>query len=534
MTTLFLLLMVVVIITSIWLNNVSSRIGVPTLMAFIVLGMIYGNVGAIPLYLDDHAFAKELCTVALIFIMFYGGFGTRWEAVKPVVRESVLLASAGVVVTAGLTGLFCRFALHWDWTESCLLGAVVSSTDAASVFSILRSKNLGLKNNTAPMLEMESGSNDPCAYMLTAMMISLANGNASATSVGWMLFSQIAFGAFCGWGIARLAILALQRTGALTDGFDTLLVFAVAIASYAVPDLIGGNGYLSAYIVGMLLGNEDFRGKKSMVGFFDGVTGLAQVLIFFVLGLLARPMDLHRAILPALAISAFLLFFARPAAVFALLTPFGKYSVRQQSLISFSGLRGAASIVFAIMAIIGVPVLRTDIFSIVFCVVLISISLQGSLIPWAARKLKMIDDESSVLKTFNDYTERTELQFGHIDITPDSSWSGKSVVELGLPKTALLALVLRGGERMVPRGDTVLQAGDRVILVTKSYADTETFLFEKSVKKNRAGKPVRDWTSEGLVLLVFRGGENIIPAGDTLLLEGDRLVILRANNHFPK
>lgn len=164
MTTLFLVLIVVVIITCIWLNNVSARIGVPTLLAFIMLGIVFGNVGAIPVRLDDHSFAKDLCTVALIFIMFYGGFGTRWEAVKPVVRESVLPASVGVIVTAGLTGLFCHFALRWGWVESFLLGAVVSSTDAASVFSILRSKKLGLKNNTAPMLEMESGSNDPCAY----------------------------------------------------------------------------------------------------------------------------------------------------------------------------------------------------------------------------------------------------------------------------------------------------------------------------------------------------------------------------------
>ena len=152
MTTLFLILIVVVILTCILLNNISVRIGVPTLLAFIVLGIVFGNVGAIPVYLDNRNFAKDVCSVALLFIMFYGGFGTRWEAVKPVVRESVLLASLGVVVTAGLTGLFCHFALRWGWAESFLLGAVVSSTDAASVFSILRGKKLGLKNNTAPML----------------------------------------------------------------------------------------------------------------------------------------------------------------------------------------------------------------------------------------------------------------------------------------------------------------------------------------------------------------------------------------------
>ena len=391
MTTLFLILIAVVILTCIWLNDISARIGVPTLLAFIVLGIIFGNVGAIPVYLDDHSFAKDLCTVALIFIMFYGGFGTRWEAVKPVVRESVLLASAGVIVTAGLTGLFCRFALQWGWAESFLLGAVVSSTDAASVFSILRSKRLGLRNNTAPMLEMESGSNDPCAYMLTAIKNSVMNGTASGASLVWMVFAQLVFGAGLGFCIAKAASWALQRMKFSTEGFDTLFIFAVAIAAYALPDLLGGNGYLSAYIVGIMLGNEEFRGKKSMVGFFDGLTGLMQVLIFFVLGLLARPAELHRAILPALAISVFLLLVARPAAVMSILTPFRKYSFRQQELISFVGLRGAASIVFAIMAITGVDTLDTQLFKIVFCIVLISISLQGSLIPLAARKLDMLD-----------------------------------------------------------------------------------------------------------------------------------------------
>lgn len=530
MISLFLILIVVVIITSIWLNNISARIGVPTLLAFIVLGIIFGNVGAIPVYLNNHSFAKDVCTVALIFIMFYGGFGTRWETVRPVVRESVLLASVGVFVTAGLTGLFCRFALSWGWAESFLLGAVVSSTDAASVFSILRSKRLGLRNNTAPMLEMESGSNDPCSYMLTAIMISIVNGTASGLSIAWMVFAQLAFGAGFGWGIARLASAVLRKIQFTTDGFDTLFIFAVAIASYAVPDLLGGNGYLSAYIVGMVLGNEDFRGKRSLVGFFDGLTGLMQVLIFFLLGLLARPAMLHRAVLPALAISVFMLLVARPVAVFSILTPFRKYPRNQQELISFVGLRGAASIVFAIMAVTGVPTMRTDLFNTVFCIVLISISLQGTLIPWTARKLNMLDANADVMKTFNDYVENSEMHFSQIDIKARGPWDGKMIKELDLPKNMLVALVIRKGERIIARGDTTLHAGDKAIVVTKSYDDTETYLIEKTVKPNgkRAGHAIKEFTSEGLVLLVRRGTKEIIPHGDTVLREGDSLVILKA------
>ncbi len=530
MVTPFLILIVVVIITCIWLNHISSRIGVPTLLAFILLGIVYGNVGAIPVHLDNRPFAMDVCTIALIFIMFYGGFGTRWETVKPVLRESVLLASVGVLITAFLTGLFCRIVLSWGWAESLLLGAVVSSTDAASVFSILRFRKLGLKNHTAPMLEVESGSNDPCAYMLTAIMISVVNGTASGGSVLWMIFSQIVFGAGIGLLIAKLASIVLQRIKITTEGFDTLFLFAVAIAAYAIPDVFGGNGYLSCYLVGVILGNEEFSGKRSMVGFFDGLTGLMQVLIFFLLGLLARPALLHKAILPALAISAFMLLVARPAAVFSILTPFRKYSTNQQELISFVGLRGAASIVFAIMAITGVDSLQTDLFNTVFCIVLISISIQGTLIPWVSRKLDMIDANANVMKTFNDYTENSEMQFSQIGIGPRSAWAGKQIMELGLPKNMLIALVIRGQERIIARGDTKLCPGDKAIVVTKTYVDTDTYLMEKTIKpgSKREGHTVGEFSDEGLVLLVRRGDKEIIPNGSTVLQAGDNLVILKA------
>lgn len=285
-----------------------------------------------------------------------------------------------------------------------------------------------------------------------------------------------------------------------------------------------------SYIVGIILGNSDFPQKKALVNFFDGITGLMQVLIFFLLGLLAQPRLLSRAILPALAIFAFMLLVARPLSVLSILTPFRKYPFRQQVLVSFVGLRGAASIVFAIMAITDNPLVENDIFNIVFCLVLLSISLQGSLIPLVARKLDMVDKSSDVMRTFNDYSEGTQMQFGSIDITPGSSWDGRKVMETNLPKSILLALVLRNGKRLIPRGDTILQAGDRVIVVTKTFEDTETYLVEKTVKKGgkRDGHTIGERSGEGLVLLIRRNGEEIIPSGDTRLLAGDVLIILNA------
>ena len=528
LTPLFLILIAVVILTCIWLNTLSSRIGVPALLAFMLLGMLFANNGLWPVRFDNYDFAKETCTVALIFIMFYGGFGTRWESVKPVVRESILLASVGVLATAALVGLFCHYVLHWALLESLLFGAVMGSTDAASVFSILRSKRLGLRNNTAPMLEMESGSNDPAAYMLTVILLSVMNGSASGGGIVWNVFAQIVFGGLGGLVIAWLAVFGFRHIPYFASGFDSLFIFAVAIAAYAFPTMIGGNGYLSAYIVGIVLGNEEFSNKKSLVSFFDGFTGLMQVLIFFLLGLLAHPAQMHKAVLPAIAIFLFMLLVARPAAVFGILTPFRKYGIKQQALISFVGLRGAASIVFAIMAMVSPAFLEHDIFNVVFVVVLLSIGLQGSLIPWVAHKLDMIDPNADIMKTFNDYSGGTDMLFGRVPVTTDSAWAGREIRTLGLPRNLLIALVMRNGERILPRGSTVLQPGDEVITMTRGFEDTDTFLIEKKVKvdSRRVGSRIADYPGKGLVVMVRRGEENIIPNGDTVLQAGDKLVIL--------
>lgn len=528
MSGLFLVLVVLVILTCILLNNISSRIGLPTLLTFIVLGILMGYTGLFPIKLADQVFTKDVCSIALVFIMFYGGFGTRMEAVKPVMRESVLLASAGVILTAGITGVFCHFVFQWGWIQSFLLGSVVSSTDAASVFSILRAKKLGLKNNTAPMLEVESGSNDPYAYMLTAVCIALLQGHTSAGEIAWILTAQIVLGLGLGWGIAKLAILALNRIRFATPGFDMLFIFAVALASYAVPEMIGGNGYLSAYVVGMLLGNEDFSGKKGIVGFFDGVTGMMQMMIFFLLGLLARPSELHHAIIPALVIFVFMLLFSRPMAVAAVLTPFRKYPFRQQAFISFVGLRGASSIVFAIMAITAMPFIGFDLFNIVFCLVLLSISVQGTLIPWVAQKTDMLDKNADIMKTFNDYSEEGSIQFGEILVNPGDTWDGKEIRELGLPSNMLIVLIDRKMEHIRPYDDTKLLPGDRVVTLTHSMHESQVSLYEKRIKpgSRRIGQPLKAHPGNGLVVMIRRGKENIIPHGDFILQEGDYLVIL--------
>lgn len=532
---LFLIFIAVVIITCVMLNNATNRVGVPVLLAFILLGMLFGNNGLLPVKVESYKAVEQICSAALIFIMFYGGFGTRWDAARPVAAESVLLATAGVVLTAGFTGAFCHFLLRWQWPEALLMGSVVASTDAASVFSILRSRKLGLKNGTAPLLELESGSNDPCSYMLTAVMLSVMQGTASGGQIMWQLFAQLFFGAVLGLLIAQAAAFGLRHITFATSGFDSMFLIAVALFAYAIPAAVGGNGYLSAYIVGIILGNRSFSGKKEMVHFFDGFTGLMQVLIFFMLGLLAHPAELHRCILPALAIFFIMLLVSRPLATLLLLTPFGKYGFRQQTLISFCGLRGAASIVFAIMAVGSGVAMTHDIFNIVFCIVLLSISLQGTLLPFVAKRLGMIDKEADVMKTFSDFSDEVPLQFTHVPIHADGSWTNKRVRDLGIPRGMLLCLVVKpDGSQQVPVGDTLLEDGDSVILCTKAYDGKLAIPVREhtvSAHSRWDGIPVRDYPSgHDRLILIRRDGKDIIPHGDTLIHAGDHLYINRVQD----
>lgn len=306
-----LLLCCAVILSCIIANRFSNKFGMPALLCFMALGMIFGSDGLFKISFNNYTMTEQLCTVALIFIMFYGGFGTNWQTARPVAVKAGILSTFGVIVTALLTCFFCYKILHFSYSESFLIGSVLSSTDAASVFSILRSKNLSLKNSTAPLLEIESGSNDPMAYMLTMIALAMLSGD-TGTSIPVMLFTQITFGAAVGVASAYIGIAVLQKGDIVSEGMDTVFVIALALLSYALPTIIGGNGYLSVYLTGIILGNSPISNKITLVHFFDGITGLAQILIFFLLGLLSFPHRLPDIFLPSLAIALFLTFAARP------------------------------------------------------------------------------------------------------------------------------------------------------------------------------------------------------------------------------
>lgn len=527
----YLLLTAAVILLSLILGRVSSRLGLPTLLVFIFLGMMFGSDGLFKIPFDNYGTAEQICSVSLIFIMFYGGFGTNWRKGRPVAVRAIMLSGLGTVMTAFITAAFCRLVLGFGNLESLLTGSVISSTDAASVFSVLRSKRLNLKYNTASLLELESGSNDPFSNILTVIALSAMSGKSSGGSVAYMVFAQLIYGVLFGIGIAAAVGFVLKKVNFRSGGFDSIFVFCAALVSYALPSIVGGNGYLSTYITGIILGNIAIENKKTLVHFFDGITGLTEILLFFLLGLLSFPSQLPNVIIPGLAIALFLTFAARPLSVFAVMTPFGCPS-GQRLLVSWAGLRGAASIAFAIMATVSPAYMKNDVFHIVFFIVLFSISVQGTLLPFVARRLNMIDDREDVMKTFSDYSEEVPVQFIKLHISEGHPWSGMKVRDIQLLPEVILVLIARNGKQLVPKGSTAVMTGDTVILSGPSLGGGKDYfgnLTEITVDHDHEwlGRQLSQikFGNDRLVVLIKRHRRIVMPSGKTVIREGDILII---------
>lgn len=523
-----LLLFSAIVILCVLGSKISEKIGMPGLLLFILLGMLFGTDGIFKISFENFTFAEVISSIALIIIIFYGGFGTSWRSAKPIAAPALLLSSAGVLLTAGITGVLCHFILGFSWLEAFLIGSILGSTDAASVFSILRSKKLNLKYGTASLLELESGSNDPWAYMLTTIFLGIMQGNATtASEIARLLLFQVVFGALGGVIIAIAALWCFKRLKLADSTFGGIFLLAVALLGYAIPAVIGGNGYLSAYIVGIVLGNSRLKDKVGLVHFFDGITNLVQILVFFLLGLLAFPSRIPSIIIPAIGVFVFITFIARPIATVLCLTPF-KAPWRQQFLSAFCGLRGATSIIFAIVAVVNPAKTQNDLFHITFCVVLLSIGLQGSLLPWVSKKLNMIDDNENVMKTFNDYIEETQIQFLQLPIKTKHRWIGKAIKNIHLPPSSRIAMIIRKESKVLPRGNTVIEEGDILILSAPGYQDdtgiklNEITLDEEHPWCNKSIQNI-EWENS-MVVLITRNKRVLVPDGTTTFKNGDMVV----------
>ena len=522
-----LLLVGCIILICILLNRFLEKLPIPSLLIFIGLGMLFGENGLLKIPFNDYEVVNIVCSICLIFIMFYGGFETNIKVARPVLAPAVLLSTLGVAGTAGGVALFAHFILSLPWLESFLIGAVISSTDAASVFNILRSQKLALHYHTDSLLEVESGSNDPMSYMLTTVAIALLSGQS--INIPLLLTQQIVIGVLFGIAIGWAAVRLLHCHLLSTQQHHTIFLLAIMVIAYALPSYLNGNGYLSVYLCGILIGNAKLPQKKYLIHFFDVLTHVAQVQIFFLLGLLVTPVELPAVFVPAILLMLFLTFAVRPIVTAVLMAPF-RPRLRQIAMVAWSGLRGAASIVFAIGAVLSEIEITYNLYNLVFCMVLMSISIQGTLLPWVAKKLLMINQISDINHTFNDYQEDSDISFIKIHLDNAHSWCQQTLEQLRLPAELLVSMIIRGDQIVIPTGQTMLEAGDLLVLAGRNFDNREHLVLREIVvekQKQYANKTLSQIPQmhSTRIILVKRGMDTIIPSGKTEIKSGDILVL---------
>ncbi len=458
------------LLVSVGLSKVAMRFGVPVLLLFLLAGMAAGSEGPGGIAFDYPRLIEMIGVVSLAFILFSGGLDTQWEDIRPVLRHGVTLSTLGVLVTALAVGVFTSIVLGFTLLEGVLLGAIVASTDAAAVFSILRGKDVRLKGRLKPLLELESGSNDPMAVFLTLAMLQLiANPELSPLAIVPMFVFQLGIGALVGVLVSRFALGVLNRIRLEYDGLYPVFTVGLVMLTYGISDLLGGSGFLAVYLVGVLMGKEQFARKRSVMVFHDGLAWLMQIVMFVTLGLQVYPSRLVEVAPQGLAVALFLLLVARPTAVFSALA-FTRFTTREKLYVAWVGLRRAAPIVLAVFPLLEQINRADSIFHMVFFIVLTSVLLQGTLTVPMARWLRVYDTEpqprSPMAFVMDDGNISSDLL--EITVPPHAEAVGRSIIDLHLPKEALIVLIGRADELVVPRGDTVFEANDRVLLLTSA------------------------------------------------------------------
>ncbi len=455
------------ILLSLAIAKASDNLGVPALLLFLGVGMLAGSEGPGGIEFNDPELAGSVGIIALIFILFSGGLDTNWSYVRPTAWKALSLSTLGVLLTAILVSIFAHLVLEFSLLHGMLLGAVISSTDAAAVFSVLQSKNVSLKGELKPLLELESGSNDPMAVFLTLGFIEMI---AVPETSGWRLVVlfvyQMGLGAVLGYALGKLMVIALNRVNFSYDGFYPVFSLAFASLIFAVTAVAGGSGFLAVYLAGIIVGNSEIVHKRSLFRFFDGLAWLSQIGMFLTLGLLVFPSQLAYVVGGGLLMSAFLMFVARPVSVFLTLAP-TKLSQREKTFISWVGLRGAVPIILATFPLLaGIPEAEA-LFNLVFFIVLTSALLQGWSIP-AAAKLLHVD---APFKRKRQYpiefspTDGVHADLVDLIVPYNAAIAGKAIVDLKMPPDSVIVLVNRNEEFIVPSGGTVLEPGDTVLVL---------------------------------------------------------------------
>ena len=466
---------------SIIAGKAGFRFGVPVLLLFLGVGMLFGSDG-LGIQFNNPKVAQFIGMIALSVILFSGGMDTKYKEIKPIAAQGVLLATLGVALTTAITGFF----IYWfvglfsnfstlTITEALLMAAVMSSTDSASVFSILRSKKQGLKEQLRPMLELESGSNDPMAYMLTLLLIQIIQAPSGETSLLHSLLQfviQMSVGALAGFLLGKLAVLIMNRLNVDNSSLYPILLLACVFFVFSITELIKGNGYLAVYIAGLVVGNQKIQHKKSVTTFFDGLTWLFQIVMFLTLGLLVNPSDLLPIAGIGLIIGVFMILFSRPISVFFCLLPFSKMSQKAKMYVSWVGLRGAVPIIFSTYPLIAQTPYANLIFNVVFFITIVSLLVQGTTVSGMAKILHLAEKEAKQSNDFGlELSEEIKSAMSEIEVTTDFLTNGHYLMNLNLPDNTLVVMVKRDNHFFIPRGKTKLATGDKLLVITDNDED---------------------------------------------------------------
>ena len=467
----------ILLFVSIVVGKTGYRFGVPTLLLFLVVGMLFGSDG-LGLQFHDAKDAQFIGMVALSIILFSGGMDTKFREIKPILGPGIVLSTVGVLLTALFTGLFIWWISGMSWsniylpiTTSLLLASTMSSTDSASVFAILRSQKMNLKHNLRPMLELESGSNDPMAYMLTVVLIQLIQSSGmGASQIAFSFVIQFVVGAAAGYLLGKLAILMLNRLNIDNQSLYPILLLSFVFFTFSITDLMKGNGYLAVYIAGMMVGNNKIMHRKEIYTFMDGLTWLFQIIMFLCLGLLVNPHEMLEVAVVALLIGVFMIVIGRPLSVFLCLLPFGKrINMKSKMFVSWVGLRGAVPIIFATYPVVaGVPGADV-IFNIVFFITILSLVIQGTTVSKVARIMGL---STPMEKTGNDFgvelPEDIDSDLRDVTVTREMlDAKGDTLKDMNLPQGTLVMIVKRDNEYLIPNGTLKLHVGDKLLLISE-------------------------------------------------------------------
>ncbi|MCS7088701.1 MAG: potassium/proton antiporter [Thermoflexales bacterium] len=466
-----LILIALLLLLSALASKASGRLGVPALVFFLMLGMLMGPGVTGWAALTDLALVQGVSVVALVVILFSGGLDTEWRSVRPVLGVGVALATLGVLLTALLTAAFAIVVLKLEPLKGFLLGAIVSSTDAAAVFSILRSKDVRLKPPLEPALELESGSNDPLAVLLTLGTLRLLTAPPSAEMLLLWLAAQFVLGGALGVGIGYAAVHFINHVRLRYDGLYSVISVAVPLLTYGLTTLLNGNGFLAVYLAGLVMNRFDFVHKNTVKRFHDSLAWLMQITMFLTLGLLVAPLRLVEVVGVGLAVAAYLMLVARPLSVWLALWR-SSLDAREKLLIGWVGLRGAAPIILATFPLAAGVESATLIFDVVFFVVVVSVLLQGMTIVPLARKLKLEAKPAVGAEAHRRHLDLLRRRFIEVAIPRGGVAAGQQVVDLRLPPAVLIAQVVRGEEAFVPNGSTVLEEGDVLLIITEPALET--------------------------------------------------------------